>query len=422
MKLAVIADDFTGANDTGVQFAKKGMEIVVTTSIDRFPESILNRDVVVFDTESRFDSAQVAHKKVKDLAELLKKLQGVSLYKKVDSTFRGNIGAELKGCIEGFACNRLILIPALPAHGRTTVDGYVCIHGEKLHTTEIAQDPRTPVKSSYIPEIIATQTDIPVFSISPKNGMYSLEEVQATIHAPDEAPRIILCNATTFEDFRHIVDILRYVKSRYILAGTAGFAEFVHDLYPLEYKKPLLVVCGSVSIVSRCQITYAMQQDNLQVFDITVEHVNSLPARKALAVQVVKAITQGEHVALCAARDRSLLAPLFDDSLGATSANEEICERIAWKLGEIAELVLAEAKNLIGALFVTGGDTLIKIAHSIQADGMSIRDEVLPGIPMGYFLHDTYGNIPVITKAGGFGEESALHDIIGAKASFLCKP
>ncbi len=422
MKLAVIADDFTGANDTGVQFAKKGMETVVTTSIEALPESLLDKDVVAFDTESRFDTAQVAHKKVKDLAELLKKLQGVSLYKKIDSTFRGNIGAELKGCMDGFSCNRLIFIPALPSHGRTTVDGYVFVHGEKLHTTEIAQDPRTPVKSSYIPDIIAAQTDMPVFSISPKDGVYSLRDVQCAIAVTDEAPRIILFNAATLEDFRHLADILRHVETRYILAGTAGFAEFVPFLYPLEQTKPLLVVCGSVSVVSRRQITYAIEQDNLQVFDITVEHVNSLPARKALAVQVVKAITQGEHVALCAARDRSLLAPLFADSLGCVSANEAISEKIAWELGEITELVLVEAQHLIGGLFVTGGDTLIKIAHTIQADGMSIRDEVLPGMPLGYFLHEQYGHISVITKAGGFGEESALHDVIGAMANFPCKP
>ncbi|MBS3991842.1 MAG: four-carbon acid sugar kinase family protein, partial [Erysipelothrix sp.] len=63
MKLTIIADDFTGSNDTGVQFAKKGLRTVVTTNMDELGDNILSAEVAVIDTESRFDSKETAYKK-----------------------------------------------------------------------------------------------------------------------------------------------------------------------------------------------------------------------------------------------------------------------------------------------------------------------------------------------------------------------
>ena len=35
MKFGVIADDYTGANDTGVQFVKKGLKTIVLTQMEK---------------------------------------------------------------------------------------------------------------------------------------------------------------------------------------------------------------------------------------------------------------------------------------------------------------------------------------------------------------------------------------------------
>ena len=66
----------------------------------------------------------------------------------------------------------------------------------------------------------------------------------------------------------------------------------------------------------------------------------------------------------------------------------------------------------IGGLFLAGGDIAIKVAKTIKASGTMIKDEILPGIPWGYFIHEEYNELPVVTKAGGFGKDDALVRII----------
>ena len=60
-EFVVIADDFTGANDTGVQICKKGIPVRVLLDAAQVAGS---EDSLVVDTESRVVSAQEAYDKV----------------------------------------------------------------------------------------------------------------------------------------------------------------------------------------------------------------------------------------------------------------------------------------------------------------------------------------------------------------------
>ena len=71
MKFAIIADDLTGANDTGVQFARRGL----VTSVLLQPDQKLaeDLDVVVIDTDSRSLSQEEAYRKVRTVSEFLRR-------------------------------------------------------------------------------------------------------------------------------------------------------------------------------------------------------------------------------------------------------------------------------------------------------------------------------------------------------------
>ena len=62
MKMIVIADDFTGSNDTGVQLAKKGARTEVMLTATQKPSR--RADVLVINTESRAMPATEAGKAV----------------------------------------------------------------------------------------------------------------------------------------------------------------------------------------------------------------------------------------------------------------------------------------------------------------------------------------------------------------------
>src|SRR4051812_19711460 len=111
-KLLIVADDFTGANDTGVHFRKTGMKVKVIINLDSVNNEMEQTDVLVVDTESRMDSMKDAYRKSYFVGEQLKSFHDLVVYKKLDSTFRGNIGAEIDGLMDGMNLQVLFLAPA----------------------------------------------------------------------------------------------------------------------------------------------------------------------------------------------------------------------------------------------------------------------------------------------------------------------
>ena len=89
-KLGVIADDLTGALDTGVQFSKWGLSSLFSLKGSVYGEVAC----VIMNTDSRAVSADIAADRAWRAACLLR---GRMLYKKIDSTLRGNLGLEIIG-------------------------------------------------------------------------------------------------------------------------------------------------------------------------------------------------------------------------------------------------------------------------------------------------------------------------------------
>jgi len=158
-KILIVADDYTGASDTGVQFSKRQLRSIVLTGKDYIDTSLKDCDVLVVDTESRSDDGDTAYRKAYEIGKIAKEKNIRYIFKKLDSTLRGNIGAELSGLMDSCGIQHAVLSPAMPSYGRTTKNGNVYVNNVLLAETEFARDPKTPVNESYIPEIISKQTD-----------------------------------------------------------------------------------------------------------------------------------------------------------------------------------------------------------------------------------------------------------------------
>ena len=102
VKLFIIADDLTGALDTGVKFSENGLHTVVVPLAERAFSMPVdeNVDVLVVNADSRCMTPLEAYDRVYRLALLAKKLDAEIIYKKVDSALRGNIGSELSAMLD----------------------------------------------------------------------------------------------------------------------------------------------------------------------------------------------------------------------------------------------------------------------------------------------------------------------------------
>lgn len=138
----VIADDFTGANDTGMQFFSKGCKVDVVLK-----NNLRQSDITVYNTDSRAYSPNDAKIAInKALSKM--SLNGSSfVYKKIDATLRGNVGAETEALLENTPFHFAVLCSALPDKERTVEGGQCLYQGLGVTLSEFATDPKTPVVS-----------------------------------------------------------------------------------------------------------------------------------------------------------------------------------------------------------------------------------------------------------------------------------
>ena len=141
-----LADDLTGALEVGAKFAAEGIASVITTDASlQCAEPVL-----VIDTETRHLAPRLAAEHVTRVLEQANKPGVRLIYKKTDSTLRGNIAAELEA-LAGFYGARVVYAPAYPAMGRTVSGGRLYVNNVLLEQTGFARDPLNPITDSRVP-------------------------------------------------------------------------------------------------------------------------------------------------------------------------------------------------------------------------------------------------------------------------------
>ena len=91
-KYLIVADDFTGSNDTGVQLKNRGIDISVVFHSEDMEDI---ESSVVLDTESRGMEKKEAYQYVASLMKEIDFSDYSYVIKKVDSTLRGNVAEEI---------------------------------------------------------------------------------------------------------------------------------------------------------------------------------------------------------------------------------------------------------------------------------------------------------------------------------------
>jgi uncharacterized protein YgbK (DUF1537 family) len=110
--------------------------------------------LLVLDTETRHLSAQQASEQTERAAAFGQRREAKLIYKKTDSTLRGNIAAELRALRMLHPNRRIIYAPAYPDLGRTVKDGRLYVQGKPLHETEFAADRLNPVHDCRVKSVI----------------------------------------------------------------------------------------------------------------------------------------------------------------------------------------------------------------------------------------------------------------------------
>ncbi|MEG2018700.1 MAG: four-carbon acid sugar kinase family protein [Clostridium sp.] len=243
----IIADDFTGANDSGVQLKRRGIETDVLFSTELMTS---NSNSYVIDTESRGMKGEEAYKCVYDTAYNINLEEFKYVIKKVDSTLRGNIPEEIKGLDDVFKSELIIFTPALPDLNRTTVNGVHKLNNIPITETELARDPKKPVTEDNLSKILEK-----VF----------LEEITHVCIDDIEKEEFDFSKGRIFSfdsvTNRHMQRVIRKAIATDKKIMWVGTAAIVENLMEVERKTtPSMAMVGSVSSVTRGQVKYAEEK------------------------------------------------------------------------------------------------------------------------------------------------------------------
>lgn len=346
MQIRVIADDFTSATDALAAFAQRGWPTRVVLGEGLCAPHV--PEVWSTDTDSRAVEDAVAATRVAAWAHQWRDAD--ILVKQFDSTLRGPVACEVIAAWKASGRRKLLVAPAFPAAGRTTVDGEVRVDGVPVAATAFSRDPATPVRVSSLPSLFAAVGQ----------QLHVARDAAEAIRLLDRVDAVVV-DARTEADLHELVLAARQLRD-FMWAGSTG-----------------LLRALALALPGRQQPVPAWNGARLP--GVVVGSFN--PRSRA----------QLRHAEACGA-----LVWATPDERGASDAlTAELVERVC-------DAVLA---GRCDGLAVTGGETAKHIARRLQAFEIAVLREVESGIPL-CLMRTPAGEIPLVTKAGGFGDDDVF--------------
>jgi D-threonate/D-erythronate kinase len=402
----ILADDLTGAADAAIAFARRGRDTAITWG-ENVADDAGTRDVLAHDCDSRRLAAPAAGAVHFAAAERWLRLGGFSmLYKKVDSTLRGQPAAEIAALCGSlpapFAGAFGIFAPANPAMGRTTIDGRVFVHGEPLEQTETwLRDHSYPdsdlVRISESAGLRAVK--LPLAQV--RAGAVALRAALAAAGsaAADGRGTILVCDAETDDDLARIAGAAREHATPKFFIGTAGLSHALARDLPAAGRPPqtlapsrhgALIVVGSLASVSRAAAR-KLGEDSAVLhvaFSAEILAGDDARTRTRMALDIRAALDRGTDV------------------LVEMPVEEAPDLAIGPALVRTLATCLAPALSRMSGLIATGGETAAALLRQCYVGQIRLVDEIEAGVALGLMARDR--GVPIITKPGGFGDPGSL--------------
>ncbi len=355
MKIGVIADDLTGGGDVGIQFADRGLKVVLSTSTEDIESIPVDVDVWIINTHSRSASEKKAEEGVVKAVEFLKSWNADFYYKKIDSTLRGNIGVELEALLESLKVKRIPLCAAFPDMGRVTVNSTHYVDGVEISKSSYGRDIKSPVNESNIKILLSNQMNNP--------------------------EKIDVKDASTNEDLKN----LSRGTPGNVFAGASAWAGELTDCWlsgkngdgsdtskkgnirtvpilPIP-QGPVLIVSGSLNPLSLKQIDYWEKS-----------------RRRSIGINEPIACVQGWG----------------DENLLVKTPTKKIT-------GSLRKLNDAVSPLESSKVILNGGDTAYGFMRSTGIRQVNVIKSIITGIAL-----TEYKNRYIVLKPGGYGEADTL--------------
>lgn len=345
-KCLIVADDLTGACDSAVHFAAGARAVV---AVHGGQDGSL--DVLAVSSESRDLDPAEARSRIAEMAARLDPLGAAIIFKKIDSTLRGNTFAEIVAAADAFRCDAVVVNPAFPALGRVVEDGALRVVGD----------------SAFPPVNVADALRARAADSCRHAAPGAIAEAIAA------GVRFVSLDAGCEADLLRIADEVLALDRRVLWAGSGGLAMALAarlgcgaaPALPATSEAPVLFCLGSDHPVTLEQQARLLADRGAAMLD----------AVSAVAAEVHAVLRQGRHLVLRTPRGK-----VAAESLG---------------------LLISDCRP--AAVLVSGGDTVSLFCRALEVEAIELRRELAPGIPAGVIRGGAWAGAVLATKSGGFG-------------------
>jgi D-threonate/D-erythronate kinase len=358
----IIADDLTGACDAAVAFSTRGFNTDVL--LDAKSPGSADIEVCATCTQTRETSANRAAEAIHRIAQRHDLKQYGQIFKKIDSTFRGNTFHEIRAALDAFRDHFVVVAPAYPALGRISVDGILKIRDVAGKTSIAVRDGLHA--SGLRPHWISA-------------GQSSNQIEQEMSKSLRAGNRIVFCDAATNEDLKATVGAARALQQRILWIGSAGLAHaLAADLRPQgscterHANGSVLIFVGSNHLVTEMQVADLRKMNPAAVWPQEIADQAS-PENAATIFRIERSQTTEDEIRIAVANFKP---------------------------------------HTVSCLFMTGGDTAMLVCRALGIHSLSLHKEFEPGVPQATALGGPFTGCNVILKSGGFGRIDVLSRVV----------
>jgi D-threonate/D-erythronate kinase len=387
-RLALLADDLTGACDAGVQFSQCGFSTLVV--LDDRPANSDGSVLLVRSSDTRNESPEVAKKKVAQLIRWVHGEKRELIFKKVDSTLRGNLGIEILTAMAELETPMAVLAPAFPAMGRTLEAGWLREEGSAA------------VTAVHLPTLLRNQGVRNVVHLAHSILRQGFPGFIQRFRGPNSHEfQVIVCDTSTQEDLSLVAQGALSLEPFPLIVGSAGLSSEIAKIRakgrdaedsakyktsrPAAAGRPAVLFIGSDNPVTVSQVRHLLSSRPSS--HVLLAHCSTQAGRRA--------IESGLHIVV---------------NIDGASDPRRIFEFTSG----ICEFSCA-------GIVLSGGDTAHRVCKALGVRSIQLLHQVWPGIPLGKIVGGVADGLPVVTKAGGFGKMQALAEVADFLAGLKIK-
>lgn len=411
--IGVVADDITGANDIGIMFAKMGLiaDVYHYRDAEEARASGRRPDVLILDTDARFDDAQTAYAKTHEATRTLMSLGVKRFYNKTCSVFRGNVGAYFDAMLDALQASFAVIVLGFPKNGRITKNGIHYVHGKPLAESEFRNDPMHPMKESGLVRILQPQTRRKAASVSYEIVRQGPERLRQELESLRAEYNYVILDVLEQADLSVIAEAVGDAR---VICGSSALAEELArrierrgaaaqaERPACHPEKGMLIAAGSLMPQTAAQISHMKERgaetielDTLQIFD--ADRRTFVIA--GCAARACASIDAGKTVIVHTAGDAEAVRLTKAEGARRGLSAMEISRLVSGAMAEIVHTVVHETGQY--RFVIAGGDTSASVCRRLGVKGMTVWKEIQPGLPSCVSV----GKQPMMfaLKSGSFG-------------------